>query len=70
MKPFTFLDRATYDIYLVHCLLIMIINQYMTQSGIFDFAQRYAYRAVFVYGVSILGCSLWQIGKYFVLRKK
>ncbi len=62
-KPFTLLDRASYGIYLIHCLIIVIVNDIMSQNGIFNFVTRFELRALFTYVISIGLCVLWQIIK-------
>ncbi len=60
------LDRATYSIYLSHCLVIILVNQYFDQNGITDLATRYGKRAIFVYVISIgLGLILQGIKRVF-----
>lgn len=63
LKPLSMLDRATYDIYLVHCLVIFIANEWMYRMKITDLMTRYAYRALIAYAGSILLCLLWQAVK-------
>lgn len=63
VSPFKLLDRASYGIYLMHCLVIVIINDIMTQNGIFSFVTRFEIRAIFTYAISIGLCVLWQIIK-------
>lgn len=60
LKPLSWLDKSTYHIYLVHCLIIFLANEWMTQRGITDLAVRFGWRALFAYLGSILLCLLWQ----------
>ncbi len=62
-KPFTLVDKASYGIYLIHCLIIVIINDTMTQNGIFSLFTRFEIRALFTYLISIGLCVLWQLIK-------
>lgn len=63
LKPLAWLDRATYHIYLVHCLVLFMVNDYMNAHGITDYVVRYGLRALLVYAGSILLCLLWQLVK-------
>lgn len=63
LKPLSFVDKSSYTIYLVHCLVIFIANDYMTDRGILDLGTRYGFRAGAVYGISIALGVIWQIIK-------
>ena len=56
--PAAALDRASYLIYLYHCLAISIFNGLIPDS--LDMGLQLILRLVFVYGITILGCILWQ----------
>lgn len=63
LKPFQGIDRASYSIYLVHCLVIFMTNSYMDNHGIGDLTLRYGLRALTAYFGSILLCVIWQFCK-------
>ena len=63
LRPFAEIDKITYHIYLIHCLVLIAANNYMTGRGITDLTVRYEWRAVIVYGGSILLCMLWYVSK-------
>lgn len=56
--PVIALDRASYLIYLYHCLVISIFNNMGLDS--MDMGLQLILRLIFVYGITILGCILWQ----------
>lgn len=58
LKPLRPLDRISYSIYLVHCLVIVVTNGVMTRLGITNLAVRYGWRALLAYGGSILLCLI------------
>ncbi len=68
MKPFSFVDKSSYAIYLIHCLVLVITDKYMTESGITALTARFGIRAAAVYGISIGLCVLWSIVKYPIAR--
>lgn len=68
LKPLGFLDRASYTIYLIHCLVLVIFDNYMNDIGILSVPQRFVLRAAAVYGISIVFCLVWQIIKYPVAK--
>ncbi len=68
IRPFRWLDHSTYHIYLIHCLIIFIANDAMSQHGIENLAVRFGWRALAAYGGSILLCLLWQGGKRCLVR--
>lgn len=61
-------DKMTYHIYLIHCLVLVCVNDYMNQRGIYDLPARFCRQAILVYGISILLCFVWHILKP-VLKK-
>ena len=63
LKPLAGMDKMTYHIYLVHCLVLVVANNYMTSNGITNLVVRYRWRAVLVYGGSVLLCLLWFASK-------
>lgn len=58
-KPIKIMDSITYHIYLMHCLILVIVNNFLTTKGINDLIVRYRMRAVLVYGGSIILCVIW-----------
>lgn len=63
LKPLTPIDRSTYTIYLVHCLVVVLANDYMKNNGITDLTNRFWIRLAVVYGVCFVFCILWQLIK-------
>ncbi len=63
LKPVAGLDRASYSIYLIHCLVIYMVNEYMDTHGITDLTARYGWRALATYCGSIILCLVWQVSK-------
>lgn len=68
LKPLSIIDKSSYAIYLIHCLILVMCNNYMTEHGITSLTMRFGIRAGVVYGVSIGICILWQIIKYPIAR--
>ncbi len=60
---FATLDMSTYNMYLSHCLVIFICNDYMNRLGIVSLGIRYALRCVFVYFITLTLCMAWQYAK-------
>lgn len=54
------IDRASYLIYLTHCLTLAEITRLMDKIGIEGLLHRYAVRIVVVYGVTITLCMLYK----------
>lgn len=52
------ISQASYDIYLIHCLIIIFTNWLMTQMEIEDILQRFFINTVVTYGLSIIFCVL------------
>lgn len=63
LKPFAPIDRSTYTIYLVHCLIIVLVDRYMTSIGINGLTDRFALRLAAVYGICLVLCLVWQLIK-------
>lgn len=57
------IDAASYDIYLMHCLFIYIIDNIMANAGIYSISSTYLIRIVFVYSCAITVSILWNRGK-------
>lgn len=53
-------DKATFPVYLRHCLFIFILNSEFNKYGINDIGIRLVLRFVIVYIVSFGGAILWQ----------
>lgn len=53
-------DKATFPVYLCHCLFIFILNSEFNKYGINDIGIRLVLRFVIVYIVSFGGAILWQ----------
>ena len=68
LKPLSIIDKSSYAIYLIHCLILVMCNNYMTENGITSLTVRFGIRAGVVYGVSIGVCIMWQIIKYPISR--
>ncbi len=64
MKPLSLVDRSSYSIYLIHCLVLVMTDFAMTDRGISSLTTRFCIRAASVYGISIGICLIWQIVKY------
>lgn len=59
-RPIQKIDRASYLIYLYHCLVIVIFNSTAARLGITRVSILFVFRILVVYGVTIAGCLLWQ----------
>ena len=68
LKPVSWMNRYTYHIYLIHCLVIVIANDWMTKWGIKDLAVRFGWRMLFAYFGTVLVCVLYD-GVKWVLWK-
>ena len=53
------IDRASYLLFLTHCLVIFIINDLIANLGITSITVSYIIRIVTVYSLTITGCILW-----------
>lgn len=63
LVPLAPIDRSTYTIYLVHCLIIVLVDRYMTSLGIDNLTDRFALRLAAVYGICLVLCLVWQLIK-------
>ncbi len=63
-------DKATYHVYLCHCLFIFIGNDIMARLGIGDIGLRTLLRFCFVYTASFTLCMGWQKLKIHLKPKK
>lgn len=68
LKPLSAIDKSSYTIYLIHCLVLVMVNDYMTKIGITSLGQRFGLRAAVVYGGSIAIALLWQLCKFIVSK--
>lgn len=67
-------DRASYYIFLLHSLLIFIVNELMTRFGLTSISLRYLIRIIVVYVLSILICIairfIIQLPRQLLSRKR
>ena len=54
----TSISQASYDIYLIHCLIIIVLYRVLTEMEIDNILQRFAIAFVVTYGLSIIFCVL------------
>ncbi len=63
LKPLSVIDKSSYMIYLMHCLVILIINDELTKHNIMGVETRFAIRTASVY-IIVVGISiLWHLVK-------
>jgi len=62
------IDSASYYIFLMHCLVINIINIIMKKLGITDIGTAFILRFIIVYSVSITACILYVKAKKRILN--
>lgn len=55
----TSISRASYDIYLIHCLIITMMFRILYELEITDVFARFACNAVVTYTLSIILCVIW-----------
>ena len=63
LAPLSAIDKSSYTIYLLHCLVLVIVNDKMTDAGITALQSRFYIRTAAVYGISIGIAFLWQLCK-------
>lgn len=63
------IDRASYAIFLSHCLVINMVNDFMLNAGVKSISAAYIIRVISVYSVTIAACILWSKGKDALKRK-
>ncbi len=68
LKPLSAIDKSSYLIYLMHCLVLVITNSYMTKLGITYLPERFGLRAGVVFGVCIVFAYFWQLIKYIASK--
>lgn len=68
LKPFGWLDRYTYHIYLVHCLVIVLANEWMSRRGIDDLTVRLGWRTLAAYVGTVLVCLIYDGVKNLILK--
>jgi len=54
----TSISQASYDIYLIHCLIIVVLYRILTEMEIDHVLQRFGIAFVVTYGLSIIFCVL------------
>jgi len=64
------INASSYYIYLSHCLVIFIINDYLLQFGIHRVFTSYIIRILTVYPITIGLCILYTSGKKFISHLK
>ena len=64
LMPLSLVDKSSYSIYLIHCIVLVMTDFAMTDHGITSLTARFGIRAASVYGISIGLCLVWQIVKY------
>ena len=52
-------DNVTYPIYLCHILIIMVLNTYLTEFGVYSIGKRYIIRIFIVYTAAVGLCLCW-----------
>lgn len=57
------IDTVSYSIYLMHCLMIYIINDVLWRFGITGISASYLIRILFVYSVTVGLCLVWKTAK-------
>lgn len=55
----TSISGASYDIYLIHCLIITVMFRILYRLDVTDIFARFAYNALVTYILSIVFCVLW-----------
>jgi len=60
------IDKSSYGIFYVHCLLIYIINFWMTDNSIIKISHRLAIRSIFVLVVSISLCYAYVKAREYI----
>lgn len=59
-RLFQLADRATFSVYLCHCLILYIADSYLDRFSIGGIGLRYAIRAMTVYITAFTFCIFWQ----------
>ncbi len=68
LRPISWMERYTYHIYLIHCLVIVMTNDWMTKWGIADLAVRFSWRVLVAYLGTILVCLIYDGLKNLLLK--
>ena len=68
LKPLSAIDKSSYTIYLSHCLILVIVNDKLTEAGVTALESRFYIRAAAVYGISVGVAFLWQLCKTVFAR--
>lgn len=66
LRIFAPFDKSAYMVYLAHCLMIAMLNNYLTSINISDIPRRFGIRAAVVYGGCFLLSYIWQLIKNMV----
>lgn len=61
--------NASYYIFLIHCLIILMVNQALDRFGVVSLSVRFLLRTPTVYLLSILLCIAYAKGKRLLLKK-
>lgn len=64
------IDRASFDIYLWHCLVITLFNTYAPRFGLNRVSTLFIARFFVTYGVTITACLLWQLCRRALVKNK
>ena len=60
LAPMYIIDMSSYMLYLMHCLVIVIVDEQLDIRGINDISNRFVYRAVLVYSICVIASLLWR----------
>ncbi len=70
IKPFAWLDSLSFNIYLIHCLIIFITEDFLNYFAIYNLSVRYIWRAIMAYGGSIIVCSIWKAMRILIAKNR
>ena len=59
--PLYLVDKSSYMLYLMHCLVIAVVDNQLDSRGIYDISNRFAYRTALVYVICVVICLLWRM---------
>ena len=68
LKPIGWLNSITFDIYLIHCLVIFITEEFLDIFGIYSYSARFGWKALAAYVGSVVLCMLWKITRNTLAR--
>jgi peptidoglycan/LPS O-acetylase OafA/YrhL len=60
---FKTLDRAAYQIFLSHSLMIFIVDRFLNNYAVVSYGSRYLIRIIVTYAVTVTLCMAWQLLK-------